>query len=93
MIISTTNICEKYRVIDTIFIIDQYKPKGIFGAGGFDFESDFETTKQKLAERAESIGGNAVIGCDFEVRMAVSQMGSSQVFEVYCFGTVVEILD
>lgn len=93
MIISTTRISERYRVIDTIMLMDHHRPLGMFKGGGFDFEGNFETTKMKLEQKAEAMGGNAVIGCNFEVRIAVAGMGNSQVLEIYCFGTVVEILE
>lgn len=93
MLISTTSICERYRVIDTVMLLDQYKPGGFLGSGGFDLDKLFEGTKIKLEQKAKALGGNAVIGCDFEFRMAVGQMGGGQVFEVFCFGTVVEVLE
>lgn len=93
MIISTTAICERYRVIDTIMVLDQYKPGGFLGTKGFDFDQLFTGTKLKIEQKAEALGGNAVIGCDFEFRLAVGQMGGGQVFEVFCFGTVVELLE
>lgn len=92
MIISTTAICERYSVIDTFFVLDQYSPKGILGTGGFDFDASFAKTKVKIEELARSKGGDAVIGCNFEIRMAAGQMGG-QVFELFCFGTIVKLLE
>jgi hypothetical protein len=93
MIISTSAISESYRVIDTIMLVDSHKPEGFFGSSGFDFEKCFIQTKMKLEQKAEALGGNAVIGCDFEIRVAANAMGSGQVLEIFCFGTVVKTLD
>ena len=92
MIISTTAICERYSVIDTFLVLDQYSPKGMMGMGGFDLDASFEKTKVNIEELARLKGGDAVIGCNFEIRMAVGQMGG-QVFEVFCFGTIVKLLE
>ncbi len=94
MLISTTNIREPYEVIDVIMFLDTFEQKGFFEGGGYDFDGSFEAAKKKMAEIARAKGGNAIIGCDFELRVAVKQgFTTQQVFELFCFGTVVKIRD
>ena len=91
MIVSTGNICEQYRTIDSIFHLVQMKPGGFMGSGGIDLQQGFQQAKAEMAEIARSMGGNAIINCDFELRVAVTQFANAQVFELFAFGTVVEI--
>ena len=92
MIISTTTICQPFDVIDTIMFLDTFEQKGFLGSGGYDFEGCFEASKGKMANIARSKGGDAIIGCDFELRVAVKQgFTAQQVFELFCFGTVVKL--
>ena len=94
MLISTTNITDPYEVIDVIMFLDTFEQKGFFEGGGYDFEGCFESAKQKMADVARAKGGNAIIGCDFELRVAVKQgFTAQQVFELFCFGTVVKMQD
>ena len=91
MLISTTNINENYDVIDVIFNLHTIEPKGFLGTGGLNMEEGFNSAKAALFEKARSRGGDAIIGCEFDVRVAVSGMANKQVLEIYSWGTVVKI--
>lgn len=91
MLISTTNISEKYDIIDVIFNLHTVQPKGFLGTGGMDMEEGFNGAKAALIEKARARGGDAIIGCEFDVRVAVAGIGNKQVLEIFCWGTVVKI--
>ena len=86
--ISTGSIPEKYETIDTIFAIDSAE-EGFFTS--VPINKAFEGVKSKLISTCESLGGNAVIFCQFEYRVAVAQglFGSKQAIEFFAYGTVV----
>jgi uncharacterized protein YbjQ (UPF0145 family) len=89
---TTTHLHEPYDVIDTIMFFDTYQKKGMFGSGGYDLEASFEESKAKMLQIAQAKGGDAIIGCDFELRFAVAgNFVPDQVFELFCFGTVVKL--
>ena len=91
MLISTTNINEKYEIIDVIFNLHTVQPKGFLGSGGIDMEVGFNGAKAALIEKARGRGGDAVIGCEFDVRVAVAGMADKQVLEIFSWGTVVKL--
>lgn len=92
MIISTTNINEKYDVIDVVFNLHTIKPKGFLGSGGLDMEEGFNSAKAALLEKCRARGGDAIIGCEFDVRIAIDGgLAKNQVLEIYCWGTVVKL--
>lgn len=94
MLISTTSINEAYDVIDVIMFLDTFEQKSFFDGGGYDFDTSFDAAKEKMAAIARKKGGDAIIGCDFELRFAVKQgFTAQQVFELFCFGTVVKLRD
>lgn len=91
MIVSTTNINDKYEVIDTVFIVHSEEAGGFLGMGGIDPDTAFNGVKTQLSKKAEELGADAVIGCDFEQRIAQTATGK-QVLEVFAYGTAVKIL-
>ncbi|MET4131331.1 hypothetical protein ABIE62_000443 [Porphyrobacter sp. MBR-155] len=94
MLISTTAIQQPYDVIDIMMFLDTFEQKGFLGSGGYDFDGAFASSKEKMAEIARSKGGDAIIGCNFELRVAVKQgFTAQQVFELFCFGTIVKLRD
>lgn len=94
MIISTINLRKNYEVIDIVFVLHGEKAGGFLGSGGVDIEKGFQSIKGLLAEKARSIGADAVIGVDFEQRMAVAgQIDNSQVLEIFAYGTAVKFVD
>ena len=91
MIISTTNINTDYEVIDTVFVLHGEEAGGIFGGGGIDTDAGFNTVKALLSAKASELGADAVIGCDFEQRIAsTGGMSDNQVLEIFAFGTAVK---
>ncbi|MCC0643149.1 MULTISPECIES: heavy metal-binding domain-containing protein [unclassified Clostridioides] len=91
MIISTGDIKEEYGVIDAIFAIDSHK-EGIFRSA--DPNSAFKGVKEQLKKKCEQLGGNAIINCQFEYRIAVADGFASkkQVVEIFAYGTAVKTL-
>lgn len=90
MFITTTSINKDHEVIDAIFHLHSAGAGGFLGSGGIDMEGAFNDAKAALAKIARDRGGNGVIGCDFEIRIANDALGK-QVLEIFCFGTVVKI--
>ena len=90
MFITTTSINKDHEIIDAIFHLHSAKAGGFLGTGGIDIQSAFNNAKSELSQIARDRGGNGVIGCDFEIRLANDSMGK-QVLEIFCFGTVVKI--
>ena len=86
----TSGLNERYEIIDSVFAMDSH-------AGGFlsaaNPEKAFVGVKKQLAQKAIEIGGNAVINCSFEYRVAVGDglLGAKQVMEIFAYGTVVKI--
>ena len=91
MIISTTNINDNYEVIDTVFVIQSQGADGFLGTGGIDSDKAFDGVKASLSAKAIELGADAVIGCDFEQRIANDALGA-QVLEIFAFGTAVKII-
>ena len=76
------------QIIDSVFAMDS-STEGLFS--GADPGKAFAGVRRQLRETAISLGGDAVINCIFEYRVAVSQglMGSKQVMEIFAYGTAV----
>ena len=85
----TSGLNERYQIIDSVFAMDSH-------AGGFlsaaNPEKAFAGVKKQLRQKALEIGGNAVINCAFEYRVAVGDgiLGATQVMEIFAYGTVVK---
>ena len=90
MIISTTNINDKYEVIDTVFVLQSESAED-FLSGGIDTDAAFDGVKSLLSDKAQELGADAIIGCDFEQRIANDALGT-QVLEIFAFGTAVKII-
>ena len=89
MIISTGDLKQPYEIIDTIFALDSHKEGIIFGA---DPGKAFDGVKQQLSKKCSSLGGDAVINCQFQYRIAVGDgiMSKKQVIEFFAYGTAVK---
>ena len=85
IIVSTGDLKQNYEIIDAIFAIDSHK-EGLFK--GADPEKAFTNVKNELRKTCVRLGGNAVINCQFEYRVALDK--SSQVMEIFAYGTAVK---
>lgn len=85
---STGDLGHSYQVIDTIFAIDSNKEGFLSGA---DPNIAFNGVKEQLRRKCASIGGDAVIFCQFQYRVAVDTglRGTKQVVEIFAYGTAV----
>ncbi len=90
ILITTGDIKEDYEIIDAVFSIDSCQ-EGFFK--GADPNKAFEKVKEGLRLKAKELGGHAVINCQFEYRIAVTQGfgGSKQVVEIFAYGTAVRL--
>ncbi len=91
MIIATGDIRQNYSIIDTIFAMDSHKEGFLSGT---DPNKAFEGVKNQLSKKCTALGGDAVINCQFEYRVAVGDgiMSKKQVIEIFAYGTVVKLL-
>lgn len=89
---STGDIGRPYKVIDTIFAIDSNKEGLLSGA---DPNTAFNGVKNQLRKKCAAMGGDAVIFCQFQYRVAVDSglTGSKQVVEIFAYGTAVQFLN
>ena len=91
MILTTTNIDKPYDVLDIVFILHGETAKGMLGVDGVDINSAMANAKKLLIQKATALGADAIIGCDFEQRVAMSGgMVNKQVLELFAFGTAVK---
>lgn len=90
ILISTGDIKEDYEVIDAIFALDSCKEGILKGA---DPSQAFDKVKMALRNKCAQLCGDAVINCQFEYRVALSQgFGSpKQVVEIFAYGTAVRL--
>jgi hypothetical protein len=88
MIICTTSIWQKFEVIDTVFVVHGEKAGGFLGSGGINFDQGIDSVKAKLSQKARTLGADAVIGVDFEQRVAPD----AKWIEFFAYGTAVKIL-
>tara|TARA_B100000029_G_scaffold235429_1_gene232578 strand:+ start:1838 stop:2317 length:480 start_codon:yes stop_codon:yes gene_type:complete len=87
--ISTGDLDSEYTIIDTIMVFD-YDLAGL--VKGAEPAEAFDLVKEKLRETAVEKGGDAVINCQFQFRVAVAPklLFWAQAFEMYAYGTVVK---
>lgn len=87
--ISTSDSARDYEVLDAIFALDSHKD-GFFS--NIDPNKAFEGVKKQLSDKCAKLGGDAVISCQFEYRMAVGAglLGKKQVIEIFAYGTAVK---
>jgi len=81
-----------YQIIDSIFAMDS-NTEGFFSLGANPGKA-FHGVREMLRTSAVELGGDAVINCMFEYRVAVTEgiLGSKQVMEIFAYGTVVKRL-
>ena len=91
ILITTGDIHEDYEIIDAVFALDSCQ-ESLFTVA--DPNKAFDKVKEGLRKKAASLGGHAVINCQFEYRVAVSSGvfgGSKQVIEIFAYGTAVRL--
>lgn len=90
--ISTGNISRDYEVLDSIFALDSHKA-GFF-SGNIDPGKAFDGVKKQLKDKCKSLGGDAVISCQFEYRNALADgvFGKKQAIEIFAYGTAIRYL-
>ncbi|WP_276356884.1 hypothetical protein [Cohnella caldifontis] len=88
ILIATGDLKGSYEVVDTIFAVDSHKEGFLKSA---DPNLAFEGVKDQLRKKCAQLRGDAVINCQFEYRVAVSDglMSKKQVMEIFAYGTVV----
>lgn len=83
----------QFAVIDTIFALDADGERGVGIFGGQDGDANvaFGRVKEQLKRRAYELGADAVIGCQFEYRVARAGEASSarQCIEIFAYGTAI----
>ena len=102
--LATGPISEPFRVLDVVFAIDSQE-QGFFAeimskTTGFHVGANpskaFDKVKLQLRAQCRELGGDAVINCQFEHRVAVANslipgMGGKQAVEIFAYGTVVKL--
>lgn len=90
MPVITGSLKEPYEILDSVFAFAHARPKGFFGDREFNLNDAFDGVKNKLRSECKSKGGNAVIDCQFEYRIAVDPgIITDQIFEIFAYGTAV----
>lgn len=87
--ISTTDIEQDYEILDAVFALDSSTAK-IFSSANPG--AAFQGVNKQLREVCSSLGGDAVIGCQFEYRNALADgiFGKKQSIEIFAYGTAVK---
>lgn len=102
--ISTGTISEPFQVIDVVFAMDSQE-QGFFAeilskTTGYHIGANpskaFHKVKLQLRSQCLELGGDAVINCQFEHRVAVTNsmlpgMGGKQTVEIFAYGTVIKL--
>lgn len=86
-LVITGDLKQNYQILDTIFALGSNK-EGIFSDA--NPTKAFEDVKDELAVRCVAAGGNAVINCQFEYRIAID--GKKRVVEIFAYGTAVKLV-
>ena len=99
--ISTAIPARKYEIVDTVFAIDAHKA-GMFFSRAVDPEKAFEGVKDILIKKCKTLGGDAVISCQFDYHCTTSTgfspfsigfMDKKAVVEIFAYGTVIKFID
>ena len=89
--ITTGDLAVPYEPIDAIFAIGSHTYADLFGGAKGDPNLAFDGVKRGLRRLCYSRGGDAVVSCQFEYRVAVSSglLAANQVVEIFAYGTAV----
>lgn len=93
--ISTGDIAGTYETIDAVFAFEGHSTGTFFGGGSGDPNLAFTGVKSQLRKICRSLGGDAVINCQFQYRVAIGEglLAKNQTIEIFAYGTVVRIVD
>ncbi len=88
VVITTGDLKREYEILDAVFAIDSSTESWFRGS---DPGRAFEGVKKQLAAVCQGLGGDAVVNCQFEYRVAVDPglLGSKQSIEIFAYGTAV----
>jgi len=103
--ISTGPIHQSFQVVDVVFAMDSQE-QGFFAellgkTVGFHVGANpskaFDKVKLQLRYQCASLGGDAVVNCQFEHRVALTNSlipgtGGKQTVEIFAYGTVVKLI-
>lgn len=90
MTISTGGVCWPYQVLDTIVCIG-VDVRGFFESGA-NLGDAFDDVKKALRTKCAALGGDAIINCSFDYRVALAKTwfgGKRQAIELFAYGTAV----
>jgi hypothetical protein len=78
-----------YDIIDTIFVLDTLNKKFF---SNFSPSVAFDGAKKQLKQRADKLGGDAVINCQFDYRVSAGHgiFGVIHDLEIFAYGTLVK---
>jgi hypothetical protein len=88
VLISTGDLKQNYEILDAIFALDSHTA-GLFTSA--NPEKAFGGVKEQLIKSCSKLGGNAVINCQFEYRMAIGKH-NAQTVEIFAYGTAVRTI-
>lgn len=89
--ITTGDLAVPYETIDAIFVVASHTYADLFGGAKGNPNLAFDGVKQGLRRLCYSRGGDAVVSCQFEYRVAQSSglLAANQVVEIFAYGTAV----
>tara|TARA_B100001996_G_scaffold295279_1_gene235544 strand:+ start:795 stop:1127 length:333 start_codon:yes stop_codon:yes gene_type:complete len=92
ILVITGELNTDYQIIDSVFAMDS-NTEGFFSLGANPGKA-FNGVREQLRVSAIELGGDAVINCMFEYRVAVADglISKKQVMEIFAYGTVVKRL-
>lgn len=79
----------EYDIVDTIFVLDTLDKKALSNSSP---SAVFEGAKVQLKQRAASLGGDAIINCQFDYRISAGHgiFGVIHDLEIFAYGTLVK---
>ena len=79
----------EYEIIDTIFVLDTLSKK-VFSS--ISPSAVFDGAKIQLKQRADKLGGDAIINCTFDYRVSAGHgiFGVIHDLEIFAYGTLVK---
>ena len=89
IVITTGTPPFEYDIIDTIFVLDTLDKKVFSNSSP---SAVFEGAKVQLKQRAASLGGDAIINCQFDYRISAGHgiFNATHDLEIFAYGTLVK---